>query len=102
MASSTSSPSLALWLLLYPDDPLLELLTVSHGNTTAMFEVTGEGEEGKVMLEEEQGKMDINSLVGVFESGLHGLCWKVPEIKTHEEDFANDDDDDAGIRFVRD
>ena len=102
MASSTSSPSLALWLLLYPDDPLLELLTVSHGNTTAMFEVTGEGEEGKVMLEEEQGKMDINSLVGVFESGLHGLCWKVPEIKTHEEHFANNDDDDAGIRFVRD
>ena len=101
MASSTSSPSLALWLLLYPDDPLLELLTVSHGNTTAMFEVTGEGEEGKVMLEEEQGKMDINSLVGVFESGLHGLCWKVPEIKTHEH-FANDDDDDARIRFVRD
>ena len=64
-----------------------------------MFEVTGEGEEGKVMLEEEQGKMDINSLVGVFESGLHGLCWKVPEIETHE-DFANDDD--AGIRFVWD
>ena len=45
-----------------------------------MLEVTGEEEEGKpaVMLEEdeeEEGKMDISSLVGVFESGLHGLCW---------------------------
>ena len=41
-----------------------------------MFEVTGEEEQGKpaVMLEEE-GKMAISSLVGVFESGLHGLCW---------------------------
>ena len=64
MASSTSSPSLVLWLLLYPDDPLLELLTESQGKTTVMFEVTGE---------EEEGKMDISSLVGVFESGLHGL-----------------------------
>ena len=74
MASSTSSPSLVLWLLLYPDDPLLELLTESQGKTTVMFEVTGEEEQGKpaVMLEEE-GKMDISSLVGVFESGLHGL-----------------------------
>ena len=76
MASSTSSPSLVLWLLLYPDDPLLELLTESQGKTTVMFEVTGEEEQGKpaVMLEEEEeGKMDISSLVGVFESGLHGL-----------------------------
>ena len=76
MASSTSSPSLALWLLLYPDDPLLELLTESQGKTTVMFEVMGEEEQGKpaVMLEEEEeGKMDISSLVGVFESGLHGL-----------------------------
>ena len=78
MASSTSSPSLVLWLLLYPDDPLLELLTESQGKTTVIFEVTGEEEQGKppVMLEEEEeGKMDISSLVGVFESGLHGLCW---------------------------
>ena len=43
-----------------------------------------EEEEGKpiFMLEEEEeedvGKMAISSLVGVFESGLHGLCW-VPE-----------------------
>ena len=77
MASSTSSPSLVLWLLLYPDDPLLELLTESQGKTTVMFEVTGEEEEeGKpaVMLLEE-GKMDISSLVGVLESGLQGLCW---------------------------
>ena len=76
MASSTSSPSLVLWLLLYPEDPLLELLTESQGKTTVMFEVTGEEEQGKpaVMLEEEEeGKMDISSLVGVFESGLHGL-----------------------------
>jgi len=76
VASSTSSPSLVLWLLLYPDDPLLELLTESQGKTTVMFEVTGEEEQGKpaVMLEEEEeGKMDISSLVGVFESGLHGL-----------------------------
>ena len=74
MASSISSPSLVLWLLLYPDDPLLELLTESQGKTTVMLEVTGEEEQGKpaVMLEEE-GKMDISSLVGVFESGLHGL-----------------------------
>ena len=76
MASSTSSPSLVLWLLLYPEDPLLELLTESQGKTTVMLEVTGEEEQGKpaVMLEEEEeGKMDISSLVGVFESGLHGL-----------------------------
>ena len=72
------------------------LLTVSQGK---LFEVTGEEqenpmfgfrmeeeeeEEGKpiFMLEEEEeedvGKMAISSLVGVFESGLHGLCW-VPE-----------------------
>ena len=76
MASSTSSPSLVLWLLLYPDDPLLELLTESQGKTTVMFEVTGEEEQGKpaaMLEEEEEGKMDISSLVGVFESGLHGL-----------------------------
>ena len=74
MASSTSSPSLVLWLLLYPDDPLLELLTESQGKTTVMFEVTGEEEQGKpAVTVEEEGKMDISSLVGVFESGLHGL-----------------------------
>ena len=63
-----------------------------------LFEVTGEEqenpmfgfrmeeeeeEEGKpmFMLEEEEdvGKMAISSLVGVFESGLHGLCWWLPE-----------------------
>ena len=72
------------------------LLTVSQGK---LFEVTGEEqenpmfgfrmeeeeeEEGKpmFMLEEEEedvGKMAISSLVGVFESGLHGLCWWLPE-----------------------
>ena len=60
-----------------------------------LFEVTGEEqenpmfgfrmeeeEEGKPMFmleEEEEGKMAISSLVGVFESGLHGLCWWLPE-----------------------
>ena len=87
VASSTSSPSLVLWLLLYPEDPLLELLTESQGKI--MLEVTGEEEEqGK---EEEEGKMDISSLVGVFESGLHGLWvpWVIRSL--------SDDDD---IMFV--
>ena len=62
-----------------------------------LFEVTGEEqenpmfgfrmeeeeeEEGKPMFmleEEDVGKMAISSLVGVFESGLHGLCWWLPE-----------------------
>ena len=64
-----------------------------------LFEVTGEEqenpmfgfrmeeeeeeEEGKPMFmleeEDEEGKMAISSLVGVFESGLHGLCWWLPE-----------------------
>ena len=67
------------------------LLTVSQGK---LFEVTGEEqenpmfgfrmeeeeeeEEGKPMFmleEEDVGKMAISSLVGVFESGLQGLCW---------------------------
>ena len=45
-----------------------------------------EEEEGKPMFmlqeeeeEEDVGKMAISSLVGVFESRLHGLCWRVPE-----------------------
>ena len=43
-----------------------------------------EEEEGKPMFmleeeEEDMGKMAISSLVGVFESGLHGLCWWLPE-----------------------
>ena len=60
-----------------------------------LFEVTGEEqenpmfgfrmeeeEEGKPMFmleEEDVGKMAISSLVGVFESGLQGLCWWLPE-----------------------
>ena len=46
------------------------------------FRMEEEEEEGKPMFmleEEDVGKMAISSLVGVFESGLHGLCWWLPE-----------------------
>ena len=61
---------------------LFEVTGEEQENPMFGFRMEEEVEEGKPMFmleEEDVGKMVISSLVGVFESGLHGLCWWVPE-----------------------